>query len=1354
MEWKWSKANEKSLAQLISDRTVELLPKLSANRFDLVQSRDGRLKLVECIYDQLLKQGIQYAYEKYHPEAEVQRIRTPAEVLSAPGEGTCLDLALVFCGLCFGYDLLPLLILIEGHALAAVSLNHQRRDWNSFARERTLFNSIELFNGDENKITLQKLIKDGAYVAVECTGFAGTQSFSGSMPEAIQRTPQGTLTFERAIAAGQEQLNNPARPFQFAIDVAAAHYVWKIDPLPLAHSLPTLLTYNEFAERVEKVALTSHKGCFAGRETICQQLQSCLDEASSIIILHGSGGLGKTRLLLKLPDLIPKERSLWYVRNEAESVEPDIASLDKNARHIIVVDDAHRFSLLDQLREVIVNPQFAGKVTLILATRNLFKDSLINQLGLPGDRVKTIEVKPLYNQDIDQILQNSPHNITEQDSRHAIIRIAEGNPLCAGITAGLYKKGISLNLTRDQVLTSHLDQILKDLSREDKESDQKYIRYLQILAALGHINLDDRELMAKIYEVVEISEIDEERMVSCLVKAGLIEKYWKTIMISSEVLTDYILIKHFFDSQTKQANYQKQIIEPFFSLKPIDILSNLAKVEIKCESSESSLLLQEKLDEFYQLVNEHGNIARLNILVCLRDIAYLKPDDILNFIEVIIEGVEQPPQVYDYPEKWRGSVEVTHARVLYEAVELLERTIYRGGLQDAITYLQKLTIYQANRKDYEQVREKAKKALIEIAEFKPRKSFDVQLLLLERISKWLEQDFYANLSLSLALIQPMLKIDFHSAEAHPIKPHNILIYTGSLEIGESLRQIRDHALEILYTAYCQVKDLPTRLQIVQVLCNATYCLNFDQISSQTHRQLQSDCAKIAYFFSKTVVSSAEPPILNGIKEWLWQAKNFNKYEVVELDDIQQQLRNHQDYQLYCLLIGGYGRNDEGKRVDWQTAERQQQQKINEYVEAISSSTLEKTIQELEAIVKQAHSVDKNNTFGLNDLLRTLGETHLELAQQLIVQTIAKNLNLKQHLGFVLAGMRLSDREIARGYVRSWVAQDDSLLWVAIAKSYHFIDWSQPQLEEEWNILRQLVAKQSLLVDVELFRPIQQLSPHESDLAVELLKALAARGDEPVLHQVAETISWSSGNSGEWVAIFGNPKDLLEIIQNFERLSCLDYEVEECLKRLADISPMQVIDFIERRIKVKYGCYNKNSSYRAFPTTFSDIFDAHKSKPEYSYILRRVRNWMLQEDPLLRWEAPTLLQNIALNLDDQMYDVLMEWVNSEDSQKHIAVARILENFNSGQAFYNLSRELIIEIKRNKVVQGYIKSAICSTPGAIIGPFSNHYRQRKEEIESWLQDENRQVRRFAQEVFQSLETSLEQHEAREKLEERNW
>ncbi len=500
-----------------------------------------------------------------------------------------------------------------------------------------------------------------------------------------------------------------------------------------ARRLRTFLTPSEFADRVEQVALTSHQGCFVGREAIRQELQSCLDGANSTIILHGSGGLGKTRLLLALPDIIPKERSLWYIRNEAESVEPDIASLNRDTQHIIVVDDAHRFSLLYQLREVIVNTELAGKVTLILATRSIFKDSLIYQLGLPGDRVETIEVKPLENQDINQILQHSPHSITDQNTRHTIVRIAEGNPLIAGIAARLQQGGIDLiNLTRDRVLTSHLDEILKDLSEVEREapnSYQNYIRYLQILAALGTVNQDEQELQATIHELIGISPIDEETIVVRLVEAGLVERYWKTLKIASEVLADHILVQHFFDPKTKRADYQEQIIEPFFSLKSRQILTNLAEAEVKGESPQAGLLLGQKLYELRQALNREGNVFRFNLLHCLQDVAYLKPDDILLIVDSIVNGAELPPE--SIQDRFWGSYEIGHEMVLSKAVEVLEYTIYRRGLQDSIKYLHQLALYQPENNKYSQVREKAKKALVEIADFKQRLMSMLKLSLLQ-----------------------------------------------------------------------------------------------------------------------------------------------------------------------------------------------------------------------------------------------------------------------------------------------------------------------------------------------------------------------------------------------------------------------------------------------------------------------------------------------------------------------------------------------------------------------------------------------------------------------------------------------
>lgn len=41
------------------------------------------------------------------------------------------------------------------------------------------------------------------------------------------------MSFDSAISAGREQLDNPDRSFEFAIDIAVAHYAWKIEPLTI-----------------------------------------------------------------------------------------------------------------------------------------------------------------------------------------------------------------------------------------------------------------------------------------------------------------------------------------------------------------------------------------------------------------------------------------------------------------------------------------------------------------------------------------------------------------------------------------------------------------------------------------------------------------------------------------------------------------------------------------------------------------------------------------------------------------------------------------------------------------------------------------------------------------------------------------------------------------------------------------------------------------------------------------------------------------------------------------------------------------------------------------------------------------
>jgi len=1118
-----------------------------------------------------------------------------------------------------------------------------------------------------------------------------------------------------------------------------------------------LLTHSEFSKSAVAAAekLAGYWEIPVGRDEQLVQIKSFLAEPTDVIVLNGAGGIGKTRLLLELPKLIPSKKSLRYVRIRAESVEYDLASLDPNGYHVIVVDDAHRFKLLYQLGEVLVNPELASKVTLVLATRSVFKDLVKDKLGLPaGYQLKEIEVEALKNLDIDQLLQTPPYEITDEYTRHAIVSFAKGEPLIAGIAARLVQRGESIiKINRDDVLTRYLNDIIRDLDEVGYED--RYISYLEVLAALGTLDLNNQQLREKVQLVVGISQPDEDRIIWRLVEAGLIERYWMTLKITSEVLADHLLIHHFF--QTKQADYQKKIIEPFLQLKPKQILTSLAQAEVKGEG-QAGLLLGQKLLELHDIVNNGANIARLSVLKWLRDVDYLRSDDVLLIVADIVDGQELPPEYYQLP--WSNLLEIKHERVLREAVDILRHT-YWNSLNDSIDYLHKLAGYRLDIAEYAQVREQASKALVEMGKFKLNKPYAMQLTLLKKLEVWLENDFTNNLELSLSLIQPMLNMEFDGTRIDPTKPWHILIRQFMLAPSEPLRQIREQALEILYQSYNQSDNLSDKLKIIKALNGSVFLpgsISAEDFPTETLTEtlawLQPDCQKTAKFLLERVIPQAELPVLDAVAEWLWYARRFNLYQLNEFGQLKLQLQNNKLYQIYRILVSNRLRGDsEDDYSNWEAIEQRHLQVIEQYLEGLSRATMESAIGEIEIIVEQCLNAGESSTPWLNLLFYKLGEKYPNLlAPQLVEKAITRNLSLKHHLGHVIGGLYQSDLEVAWSYVKSWTDSDDPILWFAVAKSYHFLDWSRFQ-NREWEVLYDLTTKQSSPVDCQILEVISRFAPYNPQEAINLIKILAASSDESILLRVAGVLCSSVESIGDkWGLNFIHNDDFVAIVKNFESLYRQDYAVEVCLNRLGKIAPIELLNFLEKRLvnKAKNSCANKY--YNAIHFPYSIALKSIRSSLEYHDILRRVRDWMLREG-FWFYETPDVLKEIAGSLEEPLYSVLMEWIESGDIQKVHAVAKILQEFKSGQLFYSLCREIICRTNDRAVLDS-ISCSISSTPGAIFGGFSAFNRRRLEEITPWLQDENFRVRSFAKQMKESLEQDLERELGREEFEERNW
>jgi HEAT repeat protein/energy-coupling factor transporter ATP-binding protein EcfA2 len=234
MRWSWDKKDELGLARFVIDSKdseavktfIEKAVKsshLPKSEHDSHQTHnDGRRQLVEKIYNALRQKEVEYALNEYHEFSENrQRIRRPDEILDTQGKGTCLDLAILFCAICWRHELLPILILVEGHALAAVSLTHSLPEWKNEERR-----GQQLFWEGLGRLTdarkLQNMVKREDYLAIECTGFAKSETLSEGEEEKFQRV-DGFLSFDQAVEWGCKQLE---KPLKFALDIHMAYNFW------------------------------------------------------------------------------------------------------------------------------------------------------------------------------------------------------------------------------------------------------------------------------------------------------------------------------------------------------------------------------------------------------------------------------------------------------------------------------------------------------------------------------------------------------------------------------------------------------------------------------------------------------------------------------------------------------------------------------------------------------------------------------------------------------------------------------------------------------------------------------------------------------------------------------------------------------------------------------------------------------------------------------------------------------------------------------------------------------------------------------------------------------------------------
>lgn len=149
-----------------------------------------------AVFSALKRLGIVYVNPPTDFEKSGQRIRLPSEVI-AKREGTCVDLAVLYCSVLESMGLNTVIFIVKEHAFAGFWLIDDH--------------ATDIVTSDPSRFT--RSIRNGELRAVECTMFV-----SGN-----------TSTFEAATNAALARLED-VESFEYAVDIAAARST--ILPIP------------------------------------------------------------------------------------------------------------------------------------------------------------------------------------------------------------------------------------------------------------------------------------------------------------------------------------------------------------------------------------------------------------------------------------------------------------------------------------------------------------------------------------------------------------------------------------------------------------------------------------------------------------------------------------------------------------------------------------------------------------------------------------------------------------------------------------------------------------------------------------------------------------------------------------------------------------------------------------------------------------------------------------------------------------------------------------------------------------------------------------------------------------------
>lgn len=1120
-----------------------------------------------------------------------------------------------------------------------------------------------------------------------------------------------------------------------------------------------------------------------GREDEISQFQTFVQAPEKrLLMVYGSGGIGKTKLAIEFAKTVEREHTDYeplFVQMAEDSFESALADIPPNRKYIFFVDDAHDF--LDNLGgiRIVMNSSGYSESKVVLITRKPFKATLKGSFlaALPDGAIEELKIAKLSLEKTKEFIRTYAQ-IPDGSLLAGLTRIGWDTPLIAVMVIELLNKGVELrSLTKDELIELAFESYLNDIfSKHLPKFGRRHRKLLDWLSGIASVDTEDNQVREKLTELLKAEAYEIEQYHDDLIECGLLVQYGRKQRIFPDALGDYILRKACFLSNDKRPfSFHKNLLKEFLPLLPVKVVINLARVEnIMGEKS----LLDEHVASLKTQAREGDNFVRMDILEQMEGISYFRPDEAIDIFNIILDDPKEDSM--EHYTAWTSTR--THQDVVKRIAKEAQKTVNTlSGFMKTLEVVQKLLLMDdLEVPNYDSPQELLKRMM----GFQTSKPSVFQTEALGVFEVWETED---NPKLSLALLNALdtlLVLDFSETVSEG----------GSLKFGWHHLKYTPELIRLRAKAINLIEHCLRTSQHSTIKAEATGSINraINPLESPLRQGLeagdqallQKEQARLFNILADHISEEFDFTVLNAIDQCL-QGYTKNRYvdgfPKERAAELLVEFRKHENYERYLFY-----RQFTGKFRDWKTSESDEKtQKILEkYVKKYTPSELSKLMQECIADAekdKEDRSPRDNiwaekgwNPGTATSLLQSIGELDPSYGSDLLDHIVAWEPEESHCASGLLSGIRYINKDKGSEATHRLLDQNTICAKRIVARSYSSRSKTEGCIEkEDLSILDQLSKTPDSQLRLYVAESLSNFYAVDANTVLEILVKLSSDESPIVMRQIIHTLTrqelkFSSQN---------HLKAYKQVMLKCVRLERLDYDAEQALGVIFRHDPIWVIEFFEERIAYKEAASNRSEKFEYNTESFK--YDAVPHRPHYLFedidwndqnalsALRRVRDWMLTSSNLLRFEAPNLLTSMVagndprsdeIKINGAMRKLFEEWIDAEDIELMRNAAYLIRGFDADIVFYSLAESLVIKSEGDEQVKGAITVALSSgVYSRSIGDPAPHLEKRIKDLKALRNGtQSPIVVQFAEDLIEMTEQDIERQlqEDEELLEGEEW